>query len=48
MLKAESMAMENVYLRILEMFMKENGTKTKKMEQDSLLILLSSKLNNKL
>ena len=48
MLKAESMALENVYLRILEMFMKENGMKIKNMEQDSLLILLSTQLFKKL
>ena len=40
-IKAESMAKENAYIRILEMYMKENGTKIKNTEQESLLILLN-------
>ena len=43
-IKAESMAKENAYIRILEMYMKENGTKIKNTEQESLLIFLSTKI----
>ena len=43
-IKAESMAKENAYIRILEMYMKENGTKIKNTEQESLLILLNKKI----
>ena len=38
------MARENAYIRILEMYMKENGTKIKNTEQESLLIFLSTKI----
>ena len=38
------MARENAYIRILEMNMKENGTKIKNTEQESLLIFLSTKI----